>query len=569
MEEILEIVTNRITLDGTPIQGKDIQNTLEVFEEPSRISLILARALEKQPQINSREDFPDPYEMKDMDKAVKTFTEVIANNGRIKFILDSDMDGLGTYTLWYNFFKFFPYQNIELMITDRKQGYGFIPRHVVDGVDLYITSDNGITAVPATKVAKEKGAKVIICDHHQPDMELGLPDADAILDPFQPSDTFKYKDISGTFVLWFFLKALIDKYGIDIDPYEEFLPELALTTLSDVMPVNRHINRFVVKEFVEKFCENDNCHREYLNTFRQEINNKPTAEDFSFGLTPMINATQRMTKADHGAMFLVAEDAKSSKEWFDYLQGLNNARKERQQNLLSYIEKYYKEYIKQPFIVIPGHFHKEFKGVLGIIAGRLADRYHKPTIVLNFNDQDKTYSGSGRSTGNLNILDIIRKNPYIENVGGHKQALGVTITEDKWEDFYTTLQEDTKKIPPEILHPKKLPLGFVPINKINIDFFNEISKFEPFGQLFKKPTFVTKGIIKSAHLMGKQKNHLSMTITDKKGLITFKGVKFFTTEVPEVGKEYMINFKFDIDTFRGTGELQLKFEDWLKIDGSD
>jgi single-stranded-DNA-specific exonuclease len=563
---IMTINDDRVTLNGEPIKSRDIQNTLEVFNNPDKISLILDRALEKHGQtITSPVEFPSPYELTGMVEAVDIFTDTVAKNQKIKFILDSDADGLGTYTIWYNFFKFFPYPNIELLITDRKKGYGFIPEYVDDSSALYITSDNGITSVEATKVANAKGARVIICDHHQPDPELGLPPAASIIDPFLPNDRFPFKEISGTFVLWFFIKALVDRYEIMVDPYEEFLPEIALTTLSDVMPLSSPINRFVVKDFVQKFCENDSCKREYLNTFRQEVNSKPTAEDFSFGLTPLINATQRMTKADHGAMFLIAETKESSLQWFNYIKGLNDARKERQQTLLSYVEKYFKEFIKQPFIVIPGKFQKDYKGVLGIIAGRLADTYHKPTIVLNYNEETKEYSGSGRSTGNVNILGLLRNNPYIVNVGGHKQALGVTVSEEKFNDFYTTLMAETAKIPEEELNPKKLPLGFIPINKLNIDFFNEVAKHEPYGHKFQRPTFVTKGILKNARLIGKQKNHLAVTITDAKGLITFTGMQFFTTVIPETKKEYMIYFKLDIDTFKGTNELQLKLTDMKEI----
>ncbi len=557
------INTNRMTLDGEPIQSTDYETTLEIFEDPERIPDILKMTLAKHPQIKSVEDFPSPYEMLGMKEAVDTFTGVVAAGGKIKMVCDSDCDGLGTYTLWYNFFTFFPYSNIEIVITNRKQGYGFLPRHIADDVDLYITSDNGITAIPATKLAKEKGQKVIITDHHQVDPDLGLPPADAVIDPHQAGDTFPYPDISGTFVLWFFIKALVDKYDLDLDTYEEFLPELAITTLSDVMPINKHLNRFVVSEFVEKFPELD--HREYLNTFREQVNENPTAEDFSFGLTPMINATQRITTADHGAQFLVANTPEKSLEWFQFIKGLNDARKERQQTLLTYIEKYFKEYIRAPFIVIPGKFNDEYKGVLGIIAGRLSDTYHKPTIVLNYNEAGRFYSGSGRSTGDVNILDLLRDNPFIENVGGHKVALGVTVSEDKFDDFYRTLMADTEKIPESILKPKKLPLGFIPINKINVDFFNEIAKFEPFGQGFPRPTFVTKAILKSGHLVGKMKNHLTLVITDPKGLIKIKGMKFFETTVPEKGAEYMVYYKLDIDTFRGTGELQLKVTDLIPV----
>ena len=559
------INTNRITLNGDPIQSNDYKTTLEIFDDPDRIEDILNMTLAKHKQITSLDEFPDPYDMLGMKEAVDVFTKVVAANGKIKLVCDSDMDGLGTYTLWYKFFSVFPYSNIEMMITDRKQGYGFIPAHIADDVSLYITSDNGITAIPATEAANAKGQQVIICDHHQPDLAAGLPPATAIIDPYQPGDTFPYPDISGTFVLWFFLKALAEKYGLKIDMYKEFLSEIALTTLSDVMPINKHINRFVVHDFVNRFCENEECNREYLNTFKTEVNSNPTAEDFSFGLTPLLNATQRMTKADHGAQFLVADTPEKSLEWFNYIKGLNDARKERQQTLLTYIEKHFREYINKPFIVIPGRFHTEYKGVLGIIAGRLADSYKKPTIVMNYNEASRTYSGSGRSTGEVNILDLLRQNSHIVNVGGHKQALGVTVAEDKFDDFYNQLIKDTEAIPEEIIRPIKLPLGFIPINKIDIDFFHEIAKYEPFGQGFPRPTFMTKAVLKSGHLVGKQKNHLTLVITDPKGLIKIKGMQFFTTEVPPKGEEYMVSFRFDIDNFRGTGDLQLKIIDLIPI----
>jgi len=558
--------TNRVTLDNaTPIISRDWQNTLEVFEDSDRVKAILDRALSKYPQINSLAEFPEPYDMKGIEEAVGVFTTVVAENGKIKVVCDSDMDGLGCYTLWYKFFTYFPYSNVEIIITDRKQGYGFIPLHVDENTSLYITSDNGITAVPATQAARDKGASVIICDHHQPDLEAGLPNANAIVDPYQPDDNFPWKDISGTFVLWFLLKALVEKYNIEVDMYHEFLPELALTTLSDVMPINKHINRYVVTDFIAKFSASDHCHREYLNTFRTEINDSPRAEDFSFGLTPMINATQRLTTAAHGAQFLIAEGREKSLEWFNFLKGINDARKERQQSLLTYIEKYYKEYINQPFIVIPGNFNSEFKGVLGIIAGRLADKHHKPCIVLNLNPATNDYSGSGRSTGNLNILDLLRENPHITNVGGHKQALGMTVPKDNFDEFYTLLQSKTGEIPPDVLNPKKLPLGFIPINKIDIEFFRGVNELEPYGQGFKRPTFVTRALLKTARLVGKQKNHLTVTITDSKKLLKFSGMQFFTTDLPETGKEYMISFHLDEDTFRGTGKVQLKITDMVPI----
>ena len=543
-------------------KGDDIP----VFNDHSDIPAILEKTISGfgQPLL-SQEEIPDPYELHDMDKAVKIFSEAVANNDKIKFIIDSDCDGLGTYTLWYNFFRYFPYTNIELLITDRKKGYGFIPEYVDDETRLYITSDNGITSVPATDAANLKGAKVIICDHHQPSLKLGLPRAAAIIDPYHPECTFMPKEISGTFVLWFFLKAISDKYQLNLDVYNEFLPEIAITTLSDVMPLTVPMNRFVVKDFVDKFCRGDIQHREYLNTFAREINAKPTAESFSFGLIPMINATQRMTKADHGALFLIADTPDDSLKWFEYIQELNNKRKTKQQTLLTYIEKYFKEYIDQPFIVIPGKFQKEYSGVQGIISGQLAQGNNKPCIVLNYNATKKEYSGSGRSIGELNILGVLQDNPFLSNVGGHKQALGITIPESQFDDFFIQLQSDIQQVPYEILHPKVIPFGLIPINKLNYEFFDTIHKFEPYGHKFKRPTFIMEAVIKSSRLIGKNKNHMTFAVTDKKGLIKFEGIQFFTTETVQVGETYIVHFNVDKDDYKGGDKVKLMASKFEKI----
>lgn len=540
--------------------------TVPVFNDAEEIKKILAQKLTENVQINSIDDFPSPFELLNMDKAVDIFFQTVAENKKIRCICDSDCDGLGTYTLFWNFFKHFPYKNIEFIITNRKEGYGFLPRHVVDGVGLYITSDNGITSNEATKVAKNAGAKVIITDHHQVDPVAGLPEADAVVDPHIPGDTFPYKDISGTFVLWFFLKAIAERSNLDLDLFEEFLPELGLTTISDVMSLDRHLNRFVVTKFTEFIAHPDPKHREYINTFKELVNSAPTSEDIAFSLTPMINATQRMTTADQGALFLIQETSEESKKWFWHLQEVNKSRKKIQQDFLDFIVVNNQKYIKdKPFIVIPARVHKEYKGVLGIAAARLTEKYKKPAIVMNYVPEDNVYTGSGRSVGDLNILDLLRDNPYLKNVGGHKQALGITVEEGKFADFYNTLMEKAAKLPKELLEPKVDPLGFIPLNKIDLDLFNEIKTFEPFGKDFERPLFVTKATVKGARLVGNPKNHLSLTVQDDAGILSFKGMQFFTTDVPEKGKEYLFHFTLALDSYGGGESVMLHVKNITEI----
>ena len=545
---------------------------LQYFEDITEVENILQRKLDAQPQITSQDEIPDPLLFKDMGKAVDIFAEAVAGNKKICFVLDSDMDGLGCYTqTWFFFKKYFPYSNLTMTITNRKEGYGFLPLHIDKfPADLYITADNGITAKPAVDAAKAIGAKVIINDHHLHDPEVWPLGADAVVDPHQPGCDFPYKEISGSVVLWFFFKAIADRYHLDIDSYNEFLGELALTTLSDVMPVDRHLNRFFVTDYLVNKKIKDSS-RAYAQTFLETKNTDPTAEDISFGFTPLINATQRITKADDGANFLIQEEAGASQQWFEYLNGINDIRKERQQKLLDYIEYRYKDFLPRKgtngardnldFICIPGNFHKEYKGVLGIIAGRLAEKYKKPCIVLNLNETAGTYSGSGRSVGDINILGMFRDddiNHLIENVGGHKVALGITVKKENFDEFYRIIVGKAAQISSDLFKPKISSMGYMDINKIDIDLYHRLQKFEPFGEKFPRPAFTTRVLIKSTNLIGKQKNHMTMVVQDVNQMLSFKALWFFHDSVPDAGEEYYLTFKPDIDTFRGAEKLSLR-----------
>lgn len=549
---------------------------LRHFEDITDIENILQKKLDAHEQITSVDQIPDPLLFKDMEKAVSMFTEAVANNKKICFVHDSDMDGLGTYTItWFFFKKFFNYGNITMMITNRKEGYGFLPVHVDKyPADLYITFDNGITARPAIEAAHANGASVIINDHHQIDPEIWPlsenSDMLAVVDPHQPGCNFPYPDISGSVVCWFMFKAISEKYNLDVNMYEEFLGELALTTLSDVMPVVKHLNRFFVTDYLvnQKIKQSS---RAYAQTFLETKNTDPTAEDIAFGFTPLINATQRITKADDGANFLIQEESGQSQQWFEYLNGINDIRKERQQKLLDYIEYRYKDFLPRKgtngardnldFICIPGNFHKEYKGVLGIIAGRLAEKYKKPCIVLNLNEETGIYSGSGRSIGDINILGMFRDDdikPLIEHVGGHKVALGIGVHKDNFDEFYKIIVQKASLIDKDLFKPKISSMGYMDINKIDIDLYHRLQQFEPFGEKFPRPALTTRVLIKSTNLIGKQKNHMTMVVQDVNKMLTFKALWFFHDSVPDAGEEYYLTFKPDIDTFRGSEKLSLR-----------
>lgn len=495
--------------------------------------------------ITSFDQIPSPFLFKDMKKAVELYQNALINNIKIKIVHDSDADGLGTYLESWYFYSAFYYKNIELIIVDRKEGYGLLPKHIEDNC-LIITSDNGITAIDACKLAKTmSNCKVIITDHHQVDSHYGLPEADAIINPWVPGETFPFKEINGTFVYWFFLKAIQETFQFQFDMWT-FLPELTLTTISDVMPLI-HINRFIVKQGLI-YMQTSN--RRWVQTFIQTHKlSEILAEDLAFKIIPSINVTSRLTKADESALFLIQEDYIGSSQWFGYLNNLNTRRKKMQEDLFKTIELKYKQWLEQPFIIIPGNEADGFhKGILGPTAGRITEKYNKPALVLC--NKDGHFSGSGRSVGDVDILSIVKNNDFIiqSKTGGHKVACGVSLTAQNLNQFWNHCQNEIKKVPPEDFEGVNTVLGKMNLRDIDLDLYYAIKQFEPFGEKYKRPEFLIRGKAKEVKKLGKDGTHMKFSLEDGLGA-KLNCLYFFASETIKANENYSLICTVQRDTF--------------------
>ena len=501
--------------------------------------------------VTSWKDIPHPSTMKGINEAVQLFTYHVSKGHKILCVHDSDCDGINTYMLGYIFFKVFNYANIELCITDRSKGYGFRPYHITDRQGdnqphLIITADNGITSHAACDLAKNLGIDVIITDHHQVDIHEGLPIATIVIDPHQPECTFKYPDINGTFVYWYFLKALRDYCNTPIDMENEFIPELCISTVSDVMPLH-NINRFIVKKGVELMPYH---HRRWLKSWLAYIK-KPTftAENLAFDLIPAINVTSRLTEAEESAIFYTRENEYESKAWLQYIQDLNAVRKKLQFDLQNKIETVYAQWLTSPFILIPGDDFK--KGLLGPVAGRIAERYKKPTIVLSKSKDGKHYSGSGRSIGDVDLLGLVKDSPYVDQLktGGHKAACGVTFPVENLNALWSELQQKTSALPrSDFIDTKFDIMGYLDISKVDYSLFEAIEWFQPFGHKFQKPTFMCTGHFTEIKKLGKDKNHYAMVFNTYTGCYIRALWFFFTSDISK-DKKYNILFNISKDDF--------------------
>jgi single-stranded-DNA-specific exonuclease len=243
-------------------------------------------------------------------------------------------------------------------------------------------------------------------------------------------------------------------------------------------------------------------------------------------------------------------DPKESIKWLTYLTSLNDVRKNRQLELMKEIENFYGSWIEHPFILIPGENFE--KGILGPVAGRLSELYKKPTIVLSKNKDGTLYSGSGRSTGSIDLLGLIKDNPYADKnkTGGHKAACGVTFPVERLNDFWKHAQEMTMNLDPNLYQDEsKDCFGEIDLNDIDFELFSKIESFQPFGQKFQKPTFQAKVKFTKLMKISKNKNHYSCEVQDEKG-ITFRAMYFFFTEELSKKKKYKIEFTINRDTFK-------------------
>jgi len=521
-----------------------------ILKNLDQLSILEALRDRADDSVKSWNDVPHYSTMFGIKQGIELFAYHVSKGHKILCVHDSDCDGINTYMLGYLFFKVFNYHNIELCITDRKKGYGFRPYHITDRVNdlphLVITADNGITSHAACDVAKHYGIDVIITDHHQVDVHAGLPNANVVIDPHQEACTFKYPDINGTFVYWYFLKGLQDYCKTPIDMENEFIPELCISTISDVMPLV-NINRFIVKKGIEIMPYHK---RRWLKSWLSYAKKQTfTAEDLAFDLIPAINATSRLADAEESAIFYTRENEYESKEWLTYIQTLNQVRKKRQHTTQDKIETMYKQWIDSPFILIPGEDLQ--KGLLGPIAGRLAEKYKKPAIVLTKSSCGKYFSGSGRSIGEVDLLGLVKDSPYVdqEKTGGHNAACGVSFNVENLNNLWFELQQKTSALPrTQFIDTRFNITGYLDICKVDYTLFNEIEYFQPFGHKFEKPMFMCTGHFTELKKLGKDKNHYSMVFNTYTGC-KIRAVQFFFSDELSKNKKYNIIYNIAKDDY--------------------
>ena len=496
-------------------------------------------------------DLPHPHTFKDMQKATERIVLAIKNREKIYIIGDYDVDGVTATTLMILFFEEIAYP-VEWIIPNRfRDGYGLSVGLIdrMEGCDLAITVDNGISAVEAAKVCQERGIDLIITDHHM--LPPTLPEAYAIIDQKQPECTFPYKEVCGAQIAWYLIASLKNALDIKIDMMA-YLELTAIAIIADVMPL-KHINRAMVIAGLKALSQSD---RPAIRAYKEHTQKESfSSEDIGFFLAPLLNSAGRMEDASFAVDFLRATNIYDARVRLERLIAFNELRKETENRLTKAALAQVDE--DDPVAVVCGKAWHE--GVVGIVAARVARMCQRPAIVLSDNEAG-VLKGSGRSFGSCDLFALVdQTREHLDKFGGHFAAIGLSLQEERLGCFKEALYARFHEA--EILPMEDDPdiVGALAFSQIDFDLTALIKRFEPYGEGNPVPKFITENVtIVQASSMGKEGNHLRF-LFEKNGY-THQGVQFKTDAMYEPGSEVSIVYTVNENHFRGNVSLQLMID---------
>lgn len=517
----------------------------------------------------SRKDFYSPWLLKDMEKAVAILQEKIENRNRIRIIGDYDIDGvMSTYILLESLRGLGC--DVDMMIPNRiTDGYG-INEHLIEqawqeGRDTIITCDNGISAVTQIRKAKDLGMTVIVTDHHEvPFEDVGggrkeiLPPADAIVNPKQKACSYPFAGLCGAVVAMKVMEALYEKMAPEVDLVDKMLPFAGIATIGDVMDLQDE-NRILVKEGLQRLHHTTNLGLQELIRVNNLEPENISPYHIGFILGPCLNASGRLDTAKRALQLLLADNREEAAVLAGDLKNLNESRKEMTaQGLEKAIEQVESTSMMEDKVLVV--FLPEcHESLAGIIAGRLRERYHKPSFVLTRGEEG--VKGSGRSIESYSMYEkLCECKEYLTKFGGHPMAAGLSLEEENVEHFRRKLNEQSGLTEEDLVEKVTIDVP-MPIHYIRKDLVQELSLLEPFGKGNEKPLFAQKNLwVSQMRVFGKNRNVVKMRLTDENGY-PMDGVYFGNgDEFAEEGRgkrKISIVYYPDINMYQGRESLQV------------
>lgn len=513
--------------------------------------------------------------MKNMGEAVAVLIKKLREEKRIRIIGDYDIDGVCASYLLLTGLRRAERElgkrtgpagstRIDYEIPDRvRDGYGIneaiIRQAAADGVDTLVTCDNGIAAAKEISLAKELGMTVVVTDHHEVPVEEErqvLPPADVVVDPKQEGETYPFREICGAVVAYKLVEKLYEASGVPREEWRELLEFAAIATVGDVMRLQDE-NRILVKYGLKQMARTRNLGlRKLVEKTGLDITDL-SAYHIGFVIGPCLNAGGRLQTAKAALRLFLSEDEAEAEQLAEELKELNDVRKDMtkkgEDEAIAQVEERYMG--DKVLVVFLPDCHES---LAGIIAGRVREHFHKPSIVLTRSGD--MVKGSGRSIEPYHMFrELTKVRDLLPKFGGHPMAAGLSIKEEDVPEFRKRLNENA-----ELTEDDFIPRVWIdvpmPLEYVTEGLVEELKRLEPFGQGNEKPLFAQKGLmIRSLRVLGKNRNVVKLGLVTDTGL-SMDGLLFGDGDALQrelAGRDRIdIVYYPDINEYNGNRTLQ-------------
>mgnify|MGYP000182404492 FL=1 len=514
----------------------------------------------------------DPFLMQDMEQAIERIEQAIAQQEKILVFGDYDVDGTTAVALVYRFFSKY-YDQLEYYIPDRYlEGYGIsykgIDYAAENNFSLIIALDCGIKSVDHVAYAKAKGVDFIICDHHLPGRNL--PDAVAVLDPKRADCSYPYKELAGCGIGFKLIQAYTQKNDLPFEDLEAYLDLVAVSIAADIVPIdgeNRTLAWFGMKRLNEQPCAG-------LAALRSIAKQKPnyTLSDAVFQLGPRINAAGRIADAKQAVRLLSCSTQTEALEIAKLIDVHNDERRGHDSDIteqaLTQLESGVDFKTRKSTVVFNEGWHK---GVIGIVASRLTEKYYRPTVVLT--QSNGVVAGSARSVMGFDLYEaLLACTDLLEQFGGHKYAAGLTMKVENVPAFQQRFEEVvTASISDELL-VQEISIDS-PLNLAQIDakFFRILSQFEPFGPKNMSPIFIASGVELAGAIGIVGETHLKMQVKQGDSNV-FDCIGFGLGKLKEAllrSNSFDMCFSIEENSWKDRRNIQLNIKDIRILEGNN
>lgn len=528
----------------------------------------------------SLEQLLDYQSLRGIREAVSLIAEMLAQQKNILIVGDFDADGATSTTVAVRALKMFGAQNVRYLVPNRfAYGYGLTPELVEVSLqfkpDLIITVDNGIANHAGVSAAKSHGIKVLVTDHHLP--SATLPEADAIVNPNQPHDVFPSKNLAGCGVIFYVMVALrrylveqqwFEKQRIAVPNMSHLLDIVALGTVADLVALD-HNNRILVHQGLRRIrgglCVPGIV--ALLEVAGRDFRRAATA-DLGFAVGARLNAAGRLDDMSLGIECLLTDDPVTARHLAARLDQMNVERRsiehDMQAQALSSLNDLHEKLrgeLPRGLVLFDAEWHQ---GVIGILASRIKDRYHRPVIVFAPGHENEL-KGSARSITGLHVRDALalldaRHPGLIVKFGGHAMAAGLTIKQEQLENFTRLFDEVvSSQLTADQLHHRLISDGELTAQEISLDVAAMLREAGPWGQAFPEPLFDDVFRIAEQRLVGDK--HLKLRLMKEDKFI--EAIAFFvdTDKWPNHRCERVrAAYRLDINEYKGRSTVQLIVE---------